>query len=67
MVDYFATSLPTMLLFEDDLQRRQEVTAKFLQAQALHGLGRSEEAAKLFEAAFVDRSELRVTFELMSF
>lgn len=37
-IDYFATSLPTMLLFEDDLQSRQETTALFLQAQARLGL-----------------------------
>ena len=39
VVDYFATSLPTMLLFADDLQLRQETTALFLQAQAHLGLG----------------------------
>lgn len=38
-IDYFATSLPTMLLFDDDLQFRQETTALFLQAQARVGLG----------------------------
>lgn len=38
-IDYFATSLPTMLLFDDDLQYRQETTALFLQAQAWLGLG----------------------------
>ena len=38
-IDYFATSLPTMLLFEDDLQARQESAAWFLQAQAAFGLG----------------------------
>ncbi len=38
-IDYFATSLPTMLLFEEDLQARQLITAKFLKAQALLGLG----------------------------
>lgn len=37
-VDYFATSLPTMLLFDDDLQVRQETAALFLQAQARLGL-----------------------------
>ena len=37
-IDYFATSLPTMLLFDDDLQSRQETTALFLQAQARLGL-----------------------------
>jgi hypothetical protein len=40
-IEYFATSLPTMLLFEDDLQFRQETAALFLQAQAHLGLGRN--------------------------
>lgn len=44
-IDYFATSLPTMLLFNDDLQFRQETTALFLEAQAHFGLGRFAEAA----------------------
>jgi predicted Zn-dependent protease len=39
-IDYFATSLPTMLLFEDDPQARHETASLFLQAQALLGLGR---------------------------
>jgi len=38
-IDYFATSLPAMLLFEDDLQRRNTATATILQAQAHLGLG----------------------------
>jgi len=38
-IDYFATSLPNMLLFEDDIQFRQETAALFLQAQAYWGLG----------------------------
>ena len=46
-IDYFATSLPTMLLFDDDLQRRQETTARFMQAQALLGLGRKPAANKM--------------------
>lgn len=32
-VDYFATSLPTMLLFQDDLQAAQTTTATLLEAQ----------------------------------
>jgi tetratricopeptide (TPR) repeat protein len=48
-IDYFATSLPTMLLFDDDLQFRQETTALFLQAQAQHGLGRIFQAPALFK------------------
>jgi len=38
-IDYFATSLPTMLLFTDDLESRRDVTALILDAQvaALRG------------------------------
>ncbi|MHC1764420.1 MAG: DUF5107 domain-containing protein [Verrucomicrobiia bacterium] len=46
-IDYFATSLPTMLLFEDDLPFRQQTTALFLQAQAQLGLGRTRPARAL--------------------
>jgi tetratricopeptide (TPR) repeat protein len=46
-IDYFATSLPAMLLFEDDLRRRNDVEADLLTAQALVGLGRLEEAESL--------------------
>jgi hypothetical protein len=46
-IDYFATSLPTMLIFDDDLQRRRETTALFLQAQAQLGLGKKAQTKKL--------------------
>lgn len=46
-IDYFATSLPALLLFEDDLELRQQVSAWFLQAQAQLGLGRKAKAKKL--------------------
>jgi tetratricopeptide (TPR) repeat protein len=49
-IDYFATSLPTMLLFDDDLPFRQETTAFFLQAQAQLGLGRKHKAQSLLAA-----------------
>lgn len=45
-IDYFATSLPTMLLFEEDLAERQGVRALFLKAQALLGLGGKAEARR---------------------
>jgi tetratricopeptide (TPR) repeat protein len=48
-IDYFATSLPTMLLFDDDLQFRQETTALFFQAQAQLGLGKKSVAKKLLQ------------------
>jgi len=40
-IDYFATSLPAMLLFEENLVLRQEVSARFLRAQALLGLAQT--------------------------
>ena len=43
-VDYFATSLPRMLLFADDLRARRETTATFLAAQAAALRGRGDEA-----------------------
>ncbi|MFZ4599712.1 MAG: tetratricopeptide repeat protein, partial [Terrimicrobiaceae bacterium] len=46
-IDYFATSLPTMLLFDADIQAGQVTTARFLQAQALLGLGQKAKARAL--------------------
>lgn len=46
-IDYFATSLPTMLLFPEDLAERQSTTATFLKAQARLGLGHRAEALTL--------------------
>jgi tetratricopeptide (TPR) repeat protein len=48
-IDYFATSLPAMLLFDDDLQFRRETTALFLQAQAKLGLGNITRAKSLLK------------------
>ena len=47
VVDYFATSLPTMLLFDDDLVLRNRIQSLSLRAQAALGLHRSEEAEAL--------------------
>ena len=46
-IDYFATSLPTMLLFTDDLAARQQTAALFLEAQARLGLGQGTAARRL--------------------
>jgi tetratricopeptide (TPR) repeat protein len=48
-IDYFATSLPAMLLFDEDLARRQTITARFLEAQARLGLGDEGEGLGLLE------------------
>ncbi len=46
-IDYFATSLPALLLFDENLQERQLTDALFLQAQARFGLGQNPEARRL--------------------
>jgi tetratricopeptide (TPR) repeat protein len=46
-IDYFATSLPTMLLFENDLAKLNQIEAKFLRAQAHFGLDREHVAKDL--------------------
>ena len=48
-IDYFATSLPTMLLFEDDLQQRQDAAANPMLAQARLGLGDAAGARRHLE------------------
>ncbi len=48
-IDYFATSLPTMLLFDDNLQFRQATAALFIQAQAQIGLDQETLAKNLLQ------------------
>jgi tetratricopeptide (TPR) repeat protein len=48
VIDYFATSLPNFLLFEDDLAKRNTVDCLILQAYAELGLGHPERAQRLF-------------------
>ena len=45
-IDYFATSLPNLLVFEEDLQARRDAEHHLLSALACHGLGESSAARK---------------------
>jgi tetratricopeptide (TPR) repeat protein len=57
VIDYFATSLPAMLLFDEDLRERQEIYVGFLEAQALLGLGATAEALeRLRQVVSMDRN-----------
>ncbi|MCA1709189.1 MAG: hypothetical protein LC808_40275, partial [Actinobacteria bacterium] len=47
-IEYFATSLPNFLIFEDDLQKRNRVDCTFLKGLAYLGLGQTSEAEKAF-------------------
>jgi tetratricopeptide (TPR) repeat protein len=61
-IDYFATSLPAMLLFDDDLQKRNLVTATFLEAQARLGLRQVRPARRLLRQVLtLDRNHALAT------
>jgi tetratricopeptide (TPR) repeat protein len=45
-IDYFAASLPAMLLFDDDLEKRNQIEALCLRGQAFFGLGKSADAVR---------------------
>ncbi|HWL88165.1 MAG TPA: DUF5107 domain-containing protein, partial [Polyangiaceae bacterium] len=49
-IDYFATSLPLLLVFDDDLQSRNDWEADYLSALAQLGLGNEERAKALLES-----------------
>jgi hypothetical protein len=45
-IDYFATSLPNLLLFDDDLRKRNSIESQLLSALASHGLGDEAEGLR---------------------
>jgi tetratricopeptide (TPR) repeat protein len=64
-IDYFATSLPNFLLFDDDLQKRNRTECFFLRGLAKLGLRRIEESAADFrEALTLDANHMWAQAEL---
>jgi tetratricopeptide (TPR) repeat protein len=64
-IDYFATSLPNLLLFDDDLDERNRIESLFLGALADHGLGRRDEAIEgLRQVAASDPNHQAAAFVL---
>ncbi|WP_052339343.1 DUF5107 domain-containing protein [Gorillibacterium massiliense] len=49
--DYFAVSLPDFLVFEDDLNKRNQIHCRYMRGLGLAGLGRRSEAASEFDEA----------------
>ncbi|HEY1987732.1 MAG TPA: DUF5107 domain-containing protein [Terracidiphilus sp.] len=45
-IDYFATSLPNLLLFDDDIRKRNTIDSLLLSALASHGLGDTQSAIR---------------------
>ncbi|HEY3628166.1 MAG TPA: DUF5107 domain-containing protein [Terracidiphilus sp.] len=48
-IDYFATSLPNLLLFNDDLAKRNRIEAEFCMALAHHGRGDTAKAVQMLK------------------
>lgn len=48
-IDYFAVSLPDLLVFEEDLNIKNRLHCMFMKALGLYGLGNKEESKTLFE------------------
>jgi len=65
-LDYFATSLPTMLLFDDDLAARQKTTSMFLAAQAKLGLGQNASSRRLLREVLRRDPNHALAADLMS-
>lgn len=64
-IDYFATSLPNLLLFEDDLQKRNQVDCLFLLALAELGERNIDRASALLrQVVSLDGNHLAVQEEL---
>jgi tetratricopeptide (TPR) repeat protein len=66
-IDYFATSLPNFLLFDDDLKKRNQIHCGYLAGLAKLGLGRTEEAVTdLREVLVLDINHQSAQTELES-
>jgi tetratricopeptide (TPR) repeat protein len=64
-IDYFATSLPNFLLFDDDLQKRNRTESLYLRGLAKLGLRQTEESAAEFrEVLALDVNHLWAQAEL---
>ncbi len=50
-IDYFAVSLPDLLVFDDDLDRRNRVHCNFMKALGLAGKGQYDESKRYFGLA----------------
>src|ERR1039458_9194693 len=53
-IDHFATSLPNLLLFDDDLSKKNRLEAALLGALAGHGLGDAKTAMRRLEQVLAE-------------
>jgi tetratricopeptide (TPR) repeat protein len=65
-IDYFATSLPNFLLFEDDLYKRNRIECTFLTALAHLGFGETESAARELHRVLSEDPNHPAALEILS-
>ena len=64
-IDYFATSLPNLLLFDDDLGKRNRIEASVLDALALDGLGDRARAIDLLRQVLAEDPNHLFSLEIL--
>src|SRR5579864_4706607 len=64
-IDYFATSLPNLLLFNDDLAKRNRSEARFLMALAHHGQGDTAKAVQMLESIIQEDPNHLLAIEML--
>ncbi len=65
-IDYFATSLPTLLLFETDLREEQTNTALFLKAQVYFAQGKHKQSGQLLATILRSDANHALASELLA-
>ena len=64
-IDYFAVSLPDLMIWEDDLDKRNKIHCLYMQGLGLLGLDKKAEAEEVFESVlFEEKSHSGVTIHL---
>ncbi|MDE5995386.1 MAG: tetratricopeptide repeat protein, partial [Eubacterium sp.] len=62
-IDYFAVSLPDLLVFEEDLNKKNKLHCLFMKALGLYGLNKKEKSKALFEQALAENCN---TFQIVT-
>lgn len=65
-IDYFATSLPNFLLFDDDLAKRNRIECTFLKGLAHYGLGEIDSATREIENVLSEDPNYLAALEIIS-
>jgi tetratricopeptide (TPR) repeat protein len=65
-IDYFATSLPAMLLFDDDLQKRQNTQARLIEALGRCGLGEKKQSRQMLQDILLQEPNHAVAADLLA-